>query len=200
MLIAITNRTLCRGDFLTRIRELSASGVDAILLREKDLSEAEYEALAQTCLEICKENQTPLWLNAFPSVAERLYLPVQLSFSQFLILSPAEKRRLPQIGVSVHAVSEAVQAAEKGADSLIAGHIFPTACKPGLPPRGLSFLQQVCDSVEIPVYAIGGITAERQHAALEAGAKGCCVMSEWMQCEAVAERIALWKNSFDEKN
>lgn len=38
MMICVTNRKLCRGDFLERIEQLAAGGADAILLREKDLS------------------------------------------------------------------------------------------------------------------------------------------------------------------
>ena len=39
MMICVTNRKLCRGDFLERIRQLAAGGADVILLREKDLSQ-----------------------------------------------------------------------------------------------------------------------------------------------------------------
>ncbi|MBS6597272.1 MAG: thiamine phosphate synthase, partial [Ruminococcus callidus] len=46
MMICVTNRKLCRGDFLERIKQLAAGGADAILLREKDLSVPEYAALA----------------------------------------------------------------------------------------------------------------------------------------------------------
>lgn len=50
-LICVTNRLLCEEDFLHRIRRIASSGVDAILLREKDLPEAAYRRLAQQCLE-----------------------------------------------------------------------------------------------------------------------------------------------------
>lgn len=53
-----------------------------------------------------------------------------------------------------------MEAQALGATYLLAGHIFDTSCKPGLPGRGLDFLAQVCAAVPLPVYAIGGITAE----------------------------------------
>ena len=55
--------------------------------------------------------------------------------------------------------------------------------KKGLPPRGLDFLQQVCEHVKVPVYAIGGIKAsENQFQEIMAhGAKGGCIMSGMMQ-------------------
>ena len=46
-LICVTNRLLCEEDFLHRIRRIASSGVDAILLREKDLPEAAYRRLSQ---------------------------------------------------------------------------------------------------------------------------------------------------------
>ena len=66
---------------------------------------------------------------------------------------------------------------------LIAGHIYTTQCKAGLAPRGLGFLQAVCSAVNLPVYAIGGISFDAsQHAELQAnGARGACVMSAYMK-------------------
>ena len=53
MLICVTNRLLCEGDFLERIERLAALHPYAIVLREKDLSYSEYEALARESLKIC---------------------------------------------------------------------------------------------------------------------------------------------------
>ncbi|HEX2925559.1 MAG TPA: thiamine phosphate synthase, partial [Ruminiclostridium sp.] len=62
------------------------------------------------------------------------------------------------------------------------GHIYETDCKKGVLPRGLSFLKEVCSSVSIPVFAIGGITKDRACETAATGASGVCVMSEAMQC------------------
>ena len=87
---------------------------------------------------------------------------------------------------------------------MTAGHIFATDCKKGLPPRGLDFLKNVCDAVEIPVYAIGGIniassgdstasdapstydavpdiSVPRLADVMECGAAGGCIMSGMMR-------------------
>ena len=60
---------------------------------------------------------------------------------------------------------------------MIYGHIFETACKPGLPPRGLALLKNICESVDIPVFAIGGINKENAYKAIENKAFGVCMMS-----------------------
>ena len=87
------------------------------------------------------------------------------------------------IGTSVHSVEEAIEAQNLGATYISAGHIFATDCKKGVPPRGLDFLKKVCQSVTIPVYAIGGIklSSEQMNDIIECGAKGGCIMSGMMK-------------------
>jgi len=55
--------------------------------------------------------------------------------------------------------------------------------KRGVPPRGLEFLKAVCENVNIPVYAIGGINIDgsRRQEVQECGAKGSCIMSGMMK-------------------
>ena len=87
-----------------------------------------------------------------------------------------------RVGVSVHSVEEAKQAKALGAAYVTAGHVFTTDCKPDLSPRGLSFLQNVCGAVPIPVFAIGGINETNLDSVLQAGADGICLMSSMMKC------------------
>jgi thiamine-phosphate pyrophosphorylase len=86
-------------------------------------------------------------------------------------------------------VEEALRAQNAGATYLLAGHIFATGCKPGVPPRGLAFLQEVCQASALPVYALGGIDAANARACIQAGAKGVCVMSECMCYPNLSQRF-----------
>ncbi len=174
-LICVTQRSSCPDNFLTRIGLIAAQKPARIVLREKDLSPEEYEALAKKLLPLCEKYGVPLMCNGpVPGFA----VPgcgVQLSFSN---------RDLPvseEFGVSVHAPEEASALQESNAAYLIAGHVFPTDCKKGVPPRGLEFLEKVCQSARQPVYAIGGMTPERVLSVLQAGAAGYCVMSALMK-------------------
>lgn len=87
------------------------------------------------------------------------------------------------IGCSVHSVEEAIEAKRLGAAYITAGHIYATDCKKALAPRGLGFLKDVCQSVSIPVYAIGGIGIDdgRRQEVKQYGAKGSCIMSAMMK-------------------
>ena len=82
--ICVTNRTLCRDDFLTRIDHIAKKGVaDAILLREKDLTEREYLELAEKVLSICKAHNRRCILHTYYKAAKELgckeiHLPLPL--------------------------------------------------------------------------------------------------------------------------
>ena len=77
---------------------------------------------------------------------------------------------------------EAIEAQKLGATYISAGHIFATDCKKDLPPRGLEFLKEDCNSVTIPVYAIVGIKLSdvQMDEIIKCGAKGGCIMSGMM--------------------
>lgn len=183
MLICVTNRKLCKDDFLQRINQLALGNAAAIMLREKDLNQAEFESLAIKVKEICERNQVPLIVNQNIKAATKLKLPnIHLSIGD-LRNSKKDLHPFRHIGASVHSVSEAIEAQSLGADYLIAGHIFSTDCKKGVPPRGLSFLKEVCDAVSVPVFAIGGITCGTRMDIAKTGAKGMCLMSEAMICK-----------------
>lgn len=174
---------------MERLCEIAKSPVDQIILREKDLPKEEYAKLAAAVLETCPEMPKKLCLHQYPAVAADLRLPVQLPMRVFLEWTAGGRLEAP-CGVSVHTPEEAVFAAGHGARWLIAGHIFKTACKPGLPARGLSFLREICEKVDIPTLAVGGITKARVPLVQEAGAEGVCVMSAWAKCENPGWTIA----------
>ena len=182
MLICVTNRNLCKDDFLFRIDQIAKGKPHAILLREKDLSMTEYEKLARSVGKICMDNLVPLIISQNIEVAAEMKCSsIHLSM-QDLKKHKNKIKTFSRIGASIHSIIEAKEAQQLGATYLIAGHIFPTECKKGVPPKGLLFLKEVCDAVEIPVFAIGGITKDKVKEVIGAGAKGVCVMSEAMTC------------------
>jgi thiamine-phosphate pyrophosphorylase len=185
-IIAVTNRRLCEnsdepGAFLARVEALAAAGIDALILREKDLSPQEYCALAQQVAAVCERYNVPFIPHSFVESARALGCgKLHLSWEAFQReTSPQAAQGMADIalGVSVHSVEEARYAGEQGAAWLIAGHVFPTNCKKGLEARGLDFLAAVAGAVHIPVYGIGGITKDNIALLPQTGAAGACLMS-----------------------
>ena len=181
--ICVTNRTLCRDDFLTRIDHIAKKGVaDAILLREKDLTEREYLELAEKVPSICKSHNRRCILHTYYKAAKELgckeiHLPLPLLQK---MREEGAKQWFTTVGTSVHSLKQANLAMHLQADYMTAGHIFETDCKKGLPGRGLSFLSKVVCKSEVPVYGIGGISADNAGQIMETGAAGVCIMSGFM--------------------
>jgi len=116
-------------------------------------------------------------------------------------LSPQEARLVLKsgqwIGKSVHSYAEAVQAAADGADFLLYGHIFPSASKPGLAPRGVRELQDIARSVSVPVIGLGGITPENAGEVLAAGCAGIAVLSGITAATDVRKATAAYREALD---
>lgn len=187
--ICVTDRSLCGDSFLTQLEKICAGGADRIILREKDMDDRDYIQLASRASEICRSFGTPLSLHTHFNAAEILGAEkIHLPYSVFVEKAPA-CMSYRTVGVSVHSAAEAMECEKLGASYVTAGHIFPTDCKKGLPPRGTEFLTEVCDCVDIPVYAIGGITPENAAFAAAAGASGVCLMSSLMKSQNPAELI-----------
>lgn len=182
-LIAVTNRHLCKGDFLDRIRLLVDCRVPKILLREKDLLPEAYEELSHKVLEICSATDTKCILHnyvdaALHEKADAIHLPLQTALT--------EKEKLTafsHLGISTHSIEQVRKAEDIGAAYVTYGNVFATDCKKDVPPRGLASLAEITAQTELPVYAIGGIHIENVRSALAAGAKGVCIMSTAMQAE-----------------
>ena len=178
-IIGVTNRKLC-SDFYKRIEEISKENLKYLILREKDLREEELEIMAMRVKGLLKNSQTKLIVNGNIKVADNIgAYGIQLSFQKFMEFSKEDFDGI--VGVSIHSLSEGVQAEKKGADYLLYGHVFETECKKDLEPRGIEELKEICKRSKIPVYAIGGINQSNFKTVLDAGAYGIAVMSSLMK-------------------
>lgn len=198
-ILCITNRALCGGGYLAQLEAIAAAHPRAIVLREKDLSEGAYEDLAKQVLVLCARQGTPCILHSFPAVARRLGCgSIHLPLGRLRELGAEEKEAFSCIGASTHSVEEAREAQNLGATYITAGHVFVTDCKKDLAPRGLAFLRAVCESVTIPVYAIGGVSEKNIAAVRQCGAAGACVMSGLMQSAEAAKTLERLQRAWDE--
>ena len=53
-ILCVTNQALCKGDYLQQLQKIAAAKPDAMILREKQLSETAYQALAEQVQRICQ--------------------------------------------------------------------------------------------------------------------------------------------------
>lgn len=179
-LLLVTDRSLVRERSLeSALRESVDAGVQAIQLRERDLSTRELLSLAGQIHAMTKSRGVPLIINDRVDLVQALDLDGVHLRASSLPVSVARRvlgpRRL--IGVSTHSVKEVQQAGDDGADYVILGPIFETPSKREFgAPLGLAALADACRRSAVPVFAIGGMTSKRIAAARDAGASGVAMI------------------------
>lgn len=168
-LYLITDRGIAKSGIIPACEEALAAArvyrkIIAVQLREKDLSGRELLELAHELRRICTSHGAMLLINdridvALACDADGVHLPAD-SFGA------SDARRLlgPEklIGVSTHSVDEVKKAGDSGADFVVFGPVYRPISKDGYgPAAGLDGLRAACEASTIPVYALGGIDAER---------------------------------------
>ena len=81
------------------------------------------------------------------------------------------------LGVSAQTVEQALRAQEAGADYLGVGAVFPTGTKDDADAVSYDTLRDICQAVDIPVVAIGGITKDNVSTLSGSGICGIAVVS-----------------------
>ena len=193
IIACITNRRLVEGDFLAQIERVAAMEmVDWIIVREKDLGAEEYRQLFVQGARIAHKGGKKclahgrIALSVMSELgADGIHLPLGVLCEW---RAASGRRSAPQagavqlVGASAHSAAELAESAALGADYATLSPIFATACKPGAVPLGTTALAAACKESTIPIFALGGIGMDKLDACIEAGAAGCCMMSELMRC------------------
>jgi len=194
---AITDERIARRADLDDIaRELAIGGGSdlAFHARGRELTGREHFDLA---VQLSNSQTVRLFVNDRLDVA--LAVPtagVQLGHGSLPVSAARALNPLWWIGKSVHDLAEADAARAEGADYLVVGPVFATATHPGRSPLGLAKLQQIAAAAgEIPVIAIGGITADGVREVRSSGAYGvAAIRAFWDDAEpaAAARRMREW--------
>jgi thiamine-phosphate pyrophosphorylase len=191
-LYLITDRAFCAPRPLDDVvREACAAGVRAVQLREKDLREDEILALATRLSAVAREHGAKLFVNA-RGLAELTSIEGMIDGVHFPdhphVLNCCDSPKV--IGRSVHSLDGATGAVCEGVDYLFFSPVFPPLSKVSYaPPQGLDALAEVARAVDVPVFALGGVTPERAAACLEAGAHGVAVIGAIMAADDVAAAV-----------
>lgn len=180
-LYLITDRRQIAGRSLVAIvREALEGGVRAVQLREKDLSGHELFMLAGELRNITREYGARLLINDRLDIALAVDADGVHLGAASLPVSTARRILGPQhlIGYSAHAVNEASQAAEDGADFVTFGPVFYTPSKaPYGEPLGIELLRSASAALTIPVFALGGVKRENIAEVMAAKAHGIALIS-----------------------
>ena len=180
VLYAVTDRHWTGENPLSeQVKEALEGGATMLQIREKTLSEAEFEKEALELQKICRDFNVPFIVNDNVALAARIGADgVHVGQDD---MNVEEARRLigkdKILGVSAQTVEEAVLAEKQGADYLGVGAVFPTGSKFDAIEVPHETLKEICRAVKIPVVAIGGITKDNLEELKGSGIAGISVIS-----------------------
>lgn len=179
-LLLVTDRHQVRGRSLsTVLQHAIQAGVQAIQLRERDLSTGELLSLAGAIQAMATLNSVSVIINDRVDLAMALELQGVHLRADSLSIRSTRRMIGPHklIGVSTHSAEDVRRASHDCADYVVLGPIFDTPSKRSFgPPLGLDLLADVCRHSPVPIFAIGGVTCERVHEVRQAGAHGVAVI------------------------
>ena len=179
-LYAVTDRAwVGRQTLPQQVEAALKGGATCVQLREKHLDDADMLAEAKTISALCRAYHVPFILNDNVPLAKLCGADgVHVGQDD---LSAAEARRLlgPDkiIGVSAQTVEQAILAEQRGADYLGVGAVFHTGSKADAEDVSHETLTAICNAVNIPVIAIGGITRDNVTELSGSGICGIAVIS-----------------------
>ncbi len=180
LLYAVTDRAWTQNNTLeSQVLEAVKGGVTCVQLREKDLSDENFLKLAFKIKPICKEYNVPFIINDNVQVAISCKAD-GIHIGQDDMDTEKTRKLIGKdmiLGVSAGTVEEAVTACKKGADYIGVGAVFSTSTKLDADSISLDTLKNICDSVSVPVVAIGGIYKHNMHKLKNTGISGVALVS-----------------------
>ena len=187
-------------NFLEKVETACRSGVTIIQLREKNLTTNQYYHLAKQVKEITDAYQVPLIIDDRLDVCLAVDAAGLHIGDDELPVSVARKVLGPEkiLGVTAKTVKRALEAETSGADYLGTGAIFPTTTKENAPITLISTLKTICQTVAIPVVAIGGLTSENIDQLIGTGIAGVAVVRDLMQAEDIETKTQAFLTKLDD--
>lgn len=180
LLYAVTDRHWLKDETLeNQVEKALQGGATFLQLREKSLDDDIFLAEAKEIQKLCKKYQVPFVINDNVDIALAIDADgVHVGQSDMEALD-VRKRLGPDkiIGVSAQNVQQALLAQKHGADYLGVGAVFPTGSKDDAEDVSFETLKAICQAVDIPVIAIGGITKENVSELKGSGICGIAVIS-----------------------
>ena len=179
-LYVCTDRDIMTTDTLEEAVELAIKGGATIIqLREKDCTSREFYELALSIKDITDAYEVPLIINDRLDIALAVHADgVHLGQSDIPV-QVARNVMGPNciVGATANTLEKAKEAWQSGADYLGVGDVFGSATKNDTKPVELKELKKICDTVKIPVVAIGGISKKNIHLLKDTGVAGVAVIS-----------------------
>ena len=180
LLYAVTDRTWVGEKTLyQQVEEALRGGVTCVQLREKDMGDEDFLQEAKEIHALCQQYGVPFIVNDNVAVAVACGAE-GIHVGQEDMAAGDVRRQVGSsmiLGVSVHTVEEAREAVHNGADYLGLGAVFPTSTKTDVDQMPNETLRAICDAVDVPIVAIGGINRSNIGKLAGSGVDGVALVS-----------------------
>ena len=179
-LYAVTDRAwVGKQSLYEQVEAALKGGVTCVQLREKELGEEDFLAEAKEIKALCSRYHVPFFINDNVDVAIKCQADGVHVGQEDMKASDVRAKVGDQmiIGVSAHSVEEAVEAVKNGADCLGVGAMFTTSTKADASVLPKETLRAICEAVDVPVVAIGGIGESNILELAGTGADGVALVS-----------------------
>lgn len=201
LLYAVTDRAwIGKQSLYEQVESAIKGGATCIQLREKGLDE---EAFLKEAIEIsalCKQYNIPFFINDHVEIAIKCHAD-GIHVGQRDMEAAQVRQRVGEkmmIGVSVHSVEEALEAVKNGAECLGVGAMFSTSTKTDAAIVSKEILHDICDAVEIPVVAIGGIGKSNISKLAGTGVDGVALVSAIFSADDIEKECRLLRRLSEE--
>mgnify|MGYP002554302077 CR=1 FL=1 len=173
ILYAVTDRHWLNGETLySQVEKALEGGATFVQLREKHLDHDAFLQEAKEIKELCAKYQVPFVLDEVG--ADGVHVG-QSDMEAGDVRAKLGEDKI--VGVSAQTVEQALLAQERGADYLGVGAVFPTSSKDDAVEVDHEMVKAICEAVDIPVIAIGGITKDNVQELSGCGLCGIAVIS-----------------------
>lgn len=190
LLYAVTDRAWTGEQTLyEQVEAALKGGVTCVQLREKEMDETAFLQEAKDICALCHRYGVPLIVNDNVDVAIACQAD-GIHVGQEDMAAGEVRRRVGDamlLGVSVHTVEEARRAVRNGADYLGLGAVFPTSTKTDVDQMTNETLRAICDAVDVPVVAIGGINRGNLLKLSGSGVDGVALVSAIFSAEDIED-------------
>jgi len=187
---AVTDRAWTgEKSLMEQVKEALEGGITFLQLREKKLSKEAFLQEAKEMKQLAEKYKVPFVINDNIEIAQKSGADgVHVGQDDMPV---EEVRKIlgedKIIGVSAHNVEEALKAQKGGADYLGVGAVCQTATKSDASVVSMEEMKKICESVSIPVVAIGGIHKDNLSMLENTGVDGIAVVSAIFAAKDIKE-------------
>ena len=201
LLYAVTDRMWTgRQTLMEQVEDALKGGATCMQLREKELDEDAFLQEAMEMKALCEKYHVPFFVNDNVEIAVKCKAD-GIHVGQSDMVAAQVRQKVGEdmmIGVSVHSVEEALEAVRNGADCLGVGAMFSTSTKADADVLTKETLRAICEAVDIPVVAIGGISKENMAELKGTGVDGVALVSAIFAAEDIEKECQILRQMAEE--